>query len=172
MINGVAHQAEVAAPVVVAAPAELRIDTLPPEHLHAAWPLLERGLSDIVRKAASPPDWKPMDVYAYLRMGQAVAYLAFYRGRYVAFAVCYVQTLPFSGRKEFIVWCGWGIPLRERTPEDDTDGVWQALWNHMREAGRRAGAVRLATLTTRPGYGRQAAKVGLTTSFTRYECVL
>ena len=153
-------------------PHTLRIDMLAPEQLHDFWPMLKRGLEGILKKASHSPDWQPEDVYAYLRCQKAVAYLAFYRGRYVAFTVCYLNPLPFSGRQELIVWCGWGIPMKERYPDDNQDLVWAALWEQMREAARRAGAVRIATLTTRPGYHKQASKVGLTASFTRYESAL
>ncbi len=168
-INGVLRE-EV--PVTLAVPDDLRIDVLTQDQLHSFWPMLKRGLVDILKKAKPAPDWIPEDVYAYLRNGQAVGYLAFHRGRYVAFVVCYLNPLPFSGKKEMISWAGWGIPLRERYPNDDADRVWGLLFDVMRDAGRRAGAVRLATLSTRPGLGKQAAKVGLVPSFTRYECVL
>lgn len=168
--NGLLRETSV--PVTLATPDDLRIDLLAQSQLHDFWPLLKRGLTDILKKAHPCPDWIPEDVYAYLRNGQAAGYLAFHRGRYVAFVVCYLNPLPFSGKQEMIAWAGWGLPLKERYPNDDPDRVWALLWNVMREAGRRAGAIRLKTLSTRPGMKKQAAKVGLIPSFTTYECAL
>lgn len=178
LANGAVHVTEDGPTVrqsdglTVATPDDLRIDTLAPGQLHAFWPFLKRGLLDILRKLKVAPDWIPEDVYAFVRHGDAVAYLVFHHGRYVAFMVCYLNPLPFSGQKELIAWCGWAIPVKERYPNDDQDRVWRMMFDLMRDTGRRAGAIRLATLTTRPGMAKQAAKVGLIPSFTRYECTL
>ena len=101
---------------------QVSITEIKPEHLHAVWGLVERGLIDVLRKSNlrhRVADWIPADVYASIRTAQSTLYLVSRKTRLLGFFILLQQRLPYSQKLELFNWVTWAIPLRERLPGDD-----------------------------------------------------
>jgi hypothetical protein len=103
--------------------APLTLFELKPERLHELWPFIQRGLIAVEKKVK--PDWRPEDVYAALRAGQASCVIVEQGSARLGFLVYYRQIRPFSGKPELFVWAAWDIGLRP----DVISAVWRYINN-------------------------------------------
>ena len=112
-----------------------------PNNLRQCWGFVRPGLLKILEK--SPEPWIPDDVYADCYSGKSMLWIAQDDARPVGFAVLQPQgTTPH-------VWC---VHL--------DSGYLETGWQHLLEIARNGKAERITFDSWRPGWDKQARKLG------------
>jgi hypothetical protein len=112
-----------------------------PNNLRQWWGFVRPGLLKILEK--SPEPWIPEDVYADCYSGKSMLWIAQVDARPVGFAVLQPQGTTLH------VWC---VHLES--------GHLDTGWQHLLEIARSGGAERITFDSWRPGWEKQARKLG------------
>lgn len=139
---------------------------IPPTKLHQVWPFVLPGLQAIIRK--TKPSWIAEDIYSALRTGAALLLISLSAEKPIGFTITYFNEIPFSGQKEYFVWCAWTIPPAQRTAEDDVGSAVRHTFARIEAIARQGGATKVTCLSPRPGFGKWAAQFGFKSQHTSY----
>ena len=126
------------------------INQVDPQRIHDIYPFLLRGMLAIKKRV--PSDFQPEDVYTAIRSGGAVAYIVARGERNLGYFITYVQTRPFSGRKEYFIWLSWSIPLRDRSEGDNVPDAVEHSMEFMRQQARALGCDSIVHMSSRRGF--------------------
>jgi hypothetical protein len=117
------------------------------------WSELEPGVKNVREKSSHTGSvtWKPEDVYAYLRVGQAWAYIALKDGKYAGFLIGgKARQDPFSSVKGMLIWIAWS----------KTRGAMEGILPIIEEWARDAGYTYMEMSSSRDGWVKRAPKIG------------
>ena len=113
---------------------------------------MRRGIADVVRHLKPHRiDFIPEDVYVGLRNGACTLHLVSRETRTLGFLITYVQTRPFSGKRELLCWIAWSIPLRERLPGDNVPLAALETRDFLKEHARKLECDRVVMASSRKG---------------------
>jgi hypothetical protein len=146
---------------MVPTPPPVRIEAVAADHLHDVWLFVRQGLLRITVKVK--PEWWPEDLYSAIRGGYAGLWMVYRAQRALGFFIGYPQVRPFSAKKEWLLWCAYTIPLRDRLPDDNVAEAVALSIGFMLEEAQRQGCDSLAMLSTRRGFERYGFRRGFTT---------
>lgn len=117
------------------------------------WSEIEPGVKNVRDKSrhGGAVTWKPEDVYAYLRVGQAWAYIALKDGKFAGFMLGgKARQDPFSQAKGMLIWIAWS----------KTRGAMEGILPIIEQWAREAGYTYLEMSSSRDGWERRAKQIG------------
>lgn len=148
----------------------LRVQAIASVDLHAWWPLIERGLTDIIKR--NNPDWICEDIYASVRTGSAFLAITFIDDFPVCFIIHHPTTTPFSNQRGLFVWIAWTRPLRERNPQHNYREAIDFTMQYVLKLAGDLGVKRITAVSARKGYEKWAAKLGFRKTGSEFEYII
>ena len=131
-----------------------------PESLHSFWPFIKTGLTDIHKIA--PCDWLDEDIFSVIRTGNAECWIVERGRRRLGFFIAYIERRPYSGTPDYFIWIAWGLPLRDRKPEDRFAFALRSALKFVRDRAKQLNCEYVTAMSPRPGLMRYGFKPHMT----------